>query len=239
MSVYREALAPERIRARYRYGKNLKKTDIYTHCNTTICRPNVDKLEELVDFIANELELSYFSMNMVIYTGTAAKLRDQLQVKYKDIGEIVKRVKRRANKKGVQFVWYAPTPVCMFNPISLGLGAKSCAACDGLLSIDAEGGLLPCSSFSEPVGNMLEEGFEKVWNNRASRFWRSKEYAPEGCKVCEHFAYCFGACPLYWDVHGFDEVKEFWPKKGRVASKVDEARLILKRRIRGDQHGIT
>jgi radical SAM protein with 4Fe4S-binding SPASM domain len=219
--------------------KNLKETDIYTHCNTTICRPNVDKLEALVDFIADELELSYFSMNMVIYTGTAAKLRNELQVKYEDIGEIVKRVKRRANKKGVQFVWYAPTPVCMFNPIALGLGAKSCAACDGLLSVDAEGGLLPCSSFSEPVGNLLQESFEKVWNNRASKFWRSKDYAPVGCKECDHFDYCFGACPLYWDVHGFDEIKEFWPKKSRVASKVDDARLSLRRRIRGDQRGIT
>jgi radical SAM protein with 4Fe4S-binding SPASM domain len=219
--------------------KNLKKTDIYTHCNTTICLPNVDKLEALVDFIADELELSYFSMNMVIYTGTAAKLRNELQVKYEDIGEIVKGVKKRANKKGVQFVWYAPTPVCMFNPIAHGLGAKSCAACDGLLSVDAEGGLLPCSSFSEPVGNLLEEGFERVWNNRASKFWRSKDYAAEGCKPCTHFDYCYGACPLYWDVHGFDEIKEYWPKKGRVASKVDEARLSLRRRIRGDQRGIT
>ncbi|MHA2140530.1 MAG: PqqD family peptide modification chaperone [Candidatus Thorarchaeota archaeon] len=219
--------------------KNLKKTDIYTHCNTTICRPNVDKIEALVDFIADELELSYFSMNMVIYTGTAAKLRNELQVKYEDIGDIVKGVKRRANKKGIQFVWYAPTPVCMFNPIALGLGAKSCAACDGLLSVDAEGGLLPCSSFSEPVGNLLEEGFVKVWNNRASKFWRNKDYAAEGCKLCAHFDYCFGACPLYWDVQGFEEIKEYWPKKGRVASMVDEARLNLRRRIRGDQHGIT
>ncbi|MFX1260597.1 MAG: PqqD family peptide modification chaperone [Promethearchaeota archaeon] len=219
--------------------RNLKETEIYTHCNTTICRPNVDKLEELVDFIADELELSYFSMNMVIYTGTAAKLRDRLQVKYEDIGEIVKRVKKRANKKGVQFVWYAPTPVCVFNPISLGLGAKSCAACDGLLSVDSEGGLLPCSSFSDPVGNLLEESFDKVWNNRASRFWRSKDFAAEGCKVCTHFDYCFGACPLYWDVQGYEEIKEYWPRKSRVASKVDEARLSLRRRIRGDQHGIT
>ncbi|MFW9845813.1 MAG: PqqD family peptide modification chaperone [Candidatus Thorarchaeota archaeon] len=219
--------------------KNLKETSIYTHCNTTICRPNIDRLEDLVDFIANELKLSYFSMNMVIYTGTAAKLRDDLQVKYEDIGAIVKRVKRRANKKGVQFVWYAPTPVCLFNPIADGLGAKSCACCDGLLSVDAEGGLLPCSSFSEPVGSLLSEGFEKVWNNRASRFWRSKDFAPEGCRVCNHFDYCFGACPLYWDVHGFDEIKKYWLKKGRVAAKVDEARLNLRRRIRGDQHGIT
>ena len=219
--------------------KNLRETDIYTHCNTTICRPNLDKLESLVDFHADELKLTYFSMNMVIYTGTAAKLQEELQVKYSEIKDIVKRVKKRANKKGIQFVWYAPTPVCLFNPIAHGLGAKSCACCDGLLSVDAEGGLLPCSSFSEPVGNLLTEGFEQVWYNRASKFWRGKDFAPEGCKVCEHFDYCYGACPLYWDVHGFDEIKEFWPKKSRLGERIDEARLNLRRRIRGDQHGIT
>jgi radical SAM protein with 4Fe4S-binding SPASM domain len=219
--------------------KNLRATDIYTHCNTTICLPNVDRLEDLVDFHADELELSYFSMNMVIYTGTAAKLRDELQIKYSEIEEIVKRVKRRASKKGIQFVWYAPTPVCLFNPIAHGLGAKSCACCDGLLSVDAEGGLLPCSSFSEPVGNLLHEGFEKVWYNRASKFWRAKEFAPEGCKKCDKFDYCYGACPLYWDVHGFDEIKEFWPKASKVKEKIDEVRLNLRRRIRGSQHGIT
>jgi radical SAM protein with 4Fe4S-binding SPASM domain len=219
--------------------KNLRETDIYTHCNSTICRPNLDHLEEMVDFFADELNLSYFSMNMVIYTGTAAKLREELQVTYSEIAETVKRVKRRANKRGIQFVWYAPTPVCLFNPIASGLGAKSCACCDGLISVDPEGGLLPCSSFSEPVGNLLHEGFEKVWYNRASRFWRSKDFAPQGCKECEHFEYCYGACPLYWDVHGFDEIKEFWPKKSRTIEKIDEVRLNLRRRIRGDQHGIT
>lgn len=219
--------------------KNLRETDIYTHCNTTICRPNVDRLEDLVDFLADKLELSYFSMNMVIYTGTAAKLRDELQVKYSEIEEIVKRVKRRASKKDIQFVWYAPTPVCLFNPIAHGLGAKSCACCDGLLSVDAEGGLLPCSSFSEPVGNLLHEGFEKVWYNRASKFWRAKHFASEGCKKCDKFDYCYGACPLYWDVHGFDEIKEFWPKGSKVKEKIDEVRLNLRRRIRGSQYGIT
>ncbi len=219
--------------------KNLRETDIYTHCNTTICRPNVDRLEELVDFHADELGLSYFSMNMVIYTGTAAKLRDEMEIKFSEIGDIVRRVKRRATRMGVQFVWYAPTPICLFNPIAHGLGAKQCAACDGLLSVDAEGGLLPCSSFSEPVGNLLDDGFEKVWNNRASKFWRSKSYAPEGCRQCNEFDYCYGACPLYWDVHGFDEIKDYWPEKSRVASKVDEIRLNLRRRIKGDQHGIT
>jgi radical SAM protein with 4Fe4S-binding SPASM domain len=219
--------------------KNLRETEIYTHCNSTICRPNLDHLEDMVDFFADELKLSYFSMNMVIYTGTAAKLREELEVTYSEIAEIVKRVKRRANKRGIQFVWYAPTPVCLFNPIASGLGAKSCACCDGLISVDPEGGLLPCSSFSEPVGNLLHDGFEKVWYNRASQFWRLKDFAPQGCKECEHFEYCYGACPLYWDVHGYDEIKEYWPKKSRAIEKIDEVRLNLRRRIRGDQHGIT
>lgn len=218
---------------------NLRDTDIYTHCNTTICQPNREHMEELVDFLADQLQLSYFSMNMVIYTGTAAKLRDELQITYSEIGDVVKRVKKRANRKGIQFVWYAPTPVCLFNPIAHGLGAKSCACCDGLLSVDAEGGVLPCSSFSVPVGNLLEDGFEKVWYSRAARFWRAKDFAPEGCRPCKYFEYCTGACPLYWDVHGFEEIKNFWPKRSRARSKLDEVRLTLRRRIRGDQRGIT
>ncbi|NHJ13172.1 MAG: radical SAM protein [Candidatus Thorarchaeota archaeon] len=219
--------------------RNLRETDIYTHCNTTICKPNVDKLEGLVDFHADELKLTYFSMNQVIYTGTAAKLREELQIKYSEIGDIVRRVKKRATRKGIQFVWYAPTPVCLFNPIAHGLGAKNCACCDGLLSVDAEGGLLPCSSFNQPVGNLLKEGFEAVWYNRASKFWRAKDFAPDGCRACTHFDYCFGACPLYWDVLGFDEIKEFWPEKSRLGTKLDELKLNLRRRIRGDQYGIT
>ncbi len=219
--------------------KNLRETDIYTHCNTTICRLNVDRLEDLVDFHVDELGLSYFSMNMVIYTGTAAKLRDMLQVTYSEIGDIVRQVKRHANRRGIQFVWYAPTPLCLFNPIAHGLGAKQCAACDGLLSVDAEGGLLPCSSFAEPVGNLLNDGFEKVWYSRAARFWRAKEYAPDGCRRCDLFKYCYAACPLYWDVHGFDEIAGHWTGQGRLRRRVEGVRLALRRRTKGSQHGIT
>ncbi|MGV9169118.1 MAG: PqqD family peptide modification chaperone [Promethearchaeia archaeon] len=219
--------------------RNLRATDIYTHCNTTICRLNVDDLENLVAFHAEELELTYFSMNMVIYTGSAAKLRDELQISFSEIGCIVERVQKRAKRERVEFVWYAPTPVCLFNPIAHGLGAKRCACCDGLLSVDAEGNLLPCSSFSEPVGDLLHDGFEKVWYSRAAKFWREKEFAPEGCKACEYFEYCYGGCPLYFDVMGFEEIKPFWPEKNRVSEKIDEMRLRLRRRVKGDQHGIT
>jgi len=88
-------------------------------------------------------------------------------------------------------------------------------------------------------GNLLHEGFEQDWYYRASKFWRVKDFAPESCKKCDKFDYCYGACPLYWDGHGFEEIKEFWSKGSKVKERIDEVHLNLRRRIRGDQHGIT
>ena len=51
--------------------RNLRAAGVHTHTNTTICGGNRAHLLELVDFIADELHSEYFSMNMVIRTGTA------------------------------------------------------------------------------------------------------------------------------------------------------------------------
>ena len=34
---------------------------------------------------------------------------------------------------------------------------RGCSACEGLLSVDPKGNLLPCSSWPEPIGNLLED----------------------------------------------------------------------------------
>jgi len=104
----------------------LREAGIYTHTNTTICGGNRDHLLDLVDYIADELGSEYFSMNMVIRTGTALR-HDEDDVTYSEIGEIIRNVQRRAEEKGTRLVWYSPVPYCLFNPIEAGLGSKSCA----------------------------------------------------------------------------------------------------------------
>jgi radical SAM protein with 4Fe4S-binding SPASM domain len=181
----------------------IREAGVHVHTNTTINAANVEHLDRLVQLVA-EMGLRRMSMNMVVPTGAAANLR--LQVCYEDIGAVVQRVRQAAIRCGVEFMWYSPTPLCLFNPLANGLGNKSCAACDGLLSISPNGDVLPCSSYAEPVGNLLRQPFDEVWQSARATFFRRKEFAPEECDGCESFRPCTGACPLYWSAMGTKEL---------------------------------
>ena len=105
-------------------------------------------------------------------------------------------------------MWYSPTPMCMFNPVVHGLGNKGCSACDGLISVAANGDVLPCASYDRSVGNLLEQGVDDVWAGGLAASFRDKELAHPQCRACDSFAVCNGACPLYWRHMGFDELVE-------------------------------
>jgi len=179
----------------------LREAGIHTHTNTTICGSNRDHLLELVDYIADELHSEYFSMNVIISTGTALH-HDEEDVTYTEVGPVIEQVQQRAKEKGVKLVWYSPIPYCLFNPITHGLGSKSCACVDGLLSVAPDGELLPCSSFERGIGNLLQRPFADLWCSAQARYWRGKHFLPPVCRHCEIRQICCGACPLYWDAHG-------------------------------------
>lgn len=211
--------------------RHLKARGIHVHTNTTICPQNVHHVERLPD-LAAELGNQYFSMNMVIRTGGAAG--DGNEVGYSQIGDIVARVYERAQALSLKMVWYSPLPYCLFNPISLGLGSNSCAAASGLLSVAPDGQVLPCSSFAQGLGNLVHEPFDTIWNRRAAKYWRDKEYLPPVCEGCDLSRLCCGACPLYWDEqHGFAELP-----CGAKKRPLAELKWKLKRRLIGRLKGV-
>ncbi len=212
----------------------LRKAGIHTHTNTTICRSNRDHLLELVDYIADELHSEYFSMNVIISTGTALQ-HDEEDVTYTEVGPLIEQVQQRAKEKGTKLVWYSPVPYCFFNPVAHGLGSKSCACVDGLLSVAPDGELLPCSSYELGVGNLLHHPFADLWYSRQARYWRNKEFVPPVCNGCEMKRICCGACPLYWDAHGgFDELSGTAPG----ARFLDTLMWKVKHRLWGQAHGV-
>jgi radical SAM protein with 4Fe4S-binding SPASM domain len=182
----------------------LRDAGVHVHTNTTINALNAPHLPALVRLAAG-LGMKRISMNLIIPAGTAADRA--LQVSYRDAGRLILAARQAAREAGVEFLWYSPTPLCLFNPIAEGLGNKSCAACDGLLSVSPAGDVLPCSSYPEPVGNLLRQPFREVWNSARAAFFRRKEYAPEECAGCEDFGPCAGACPLYWAAMGTAELQ--------------------------------
>lgn len=193
---------------------HLREAGISVHTNTTLNRLNLEEAVRIPRLITGELGLERFSMNLVIPSGSAGARHDIL-LRYAEVGEIVERVLTASQDCHAEFMWYSPTPACMFNPIPRGLGNKGCAACDGLLSVDCDGGVLPCSSWPEPVGNLLKESFDDVWSSRRAAALRGKSEAHSRCHRCESFAACQGACPLYWRHFGFGEL-EARPKERRV-----------------------
>jgi radical SAM protein with 4Fe4S-binding SPASM domain len=183
----------------------LKNAGILVHPHATLCRLNMQSLEEMAQF-AKSLGIDRFSLNMIIPAGRGAA--QDLTLKYGDIKNILLKIKTASEAEGVRFMWYSPTPMCLFNPVSHQMGNKGCSACEGLLSVDPFGRLLPCSSWKEPVGNLLQEGFQALWFGNRARFLREKRTAHPGCRDCENFAVCHGACPLYFKVHGYGELEE-------------------------------
>jgi len=157
-----------------------------------------------------------------------------MDVRYRDIGALIAQVQAWAAREGLRLVWYSPLPYCMFNPVQAGLGSKSCAAADGLLSVNPAGDVLPCSSFEQGLGNLLTHTFHDVWRGPAARYWRSKAFLPPVCRECDIKHICCGACPLYWDERG-----GFAELEGLAAPASAAARLRWRLgRLRGRSWGV-
>jgi len=181
----------------------LRDAELHVHTNTTVNALNAPHVAEMVE-LTKTFGLSRFSMNMAIPCGSAPI--SGVTITYTQMADLVESVRKRARADGIKFMWYSPTPYCIYNPVAAGLGGKACAACDGLLSVTPTGDVIPCSSLAEPVGNLLRSSFEKVWNSRRSVYWRQKRYAHKLCKGCETFDICTGACPIYWRDKGYAEL---------------------------------
>jgi radical SAM protein with 4Fe4S-binding SPASM domain len=185
--------------------RNLQDAGITVHTNTTITSLNRDTLITMPSFVRS-LGLDRFSMNMVIPAGSSRCAHPDINVRYREMPDLLEGIQREARDRRVEFMWYSPTPVCIFNPVSHQLGNKGCAACDGLLSVSPAGEVLPCSSWPEPVGSLLDQPFGRVWHSVRASWVREKLFAPESCRSCEHFPLCQGGCPLYFQHFGFDEL---------------------------------
>lgn len=183
----------------------LKEAGIHVHTNTTLNKLNADECLLLTQFVRHTLHLERFSMNLVIPAGSSI-FNDGLVILYSEVGEIIREIQENSRKHNVEFMWYSPVPMCMFNTITHELGNKGCAACDGLVSVAPNGDILPCASYDQPVGNLKKASFASIWQGKEAVAFRNKEFAHDICQNCDHFAVCNGGCPLYWRNIGYNEL---------------------------------
>ena len=75
-----------------------------------------------------------------------------------------------------------------------------------MTGVDPYRGVCGRHSTRAAVGNLLRDDVATVWNSRPAQRHRNKSLAHPGCRSCEEFAACQGACPLYWRRIGFGEL---------------------------------
>ncbi len=175
--------------------RNVVKNEMYMNTNMTLLASNSDpeKIEAYLNFL-NDLGVRTFGMNALIRSGKGKKYENAIDPETLKV--ILETVRNTAERNGQRFIWYTPTQYCVFDPQSAGLGLKSCTAAKFSMCIEPDGNVLPCQSWYEPVGNILKDPWEFIWDNPLCRRLRYKDYMPSACKTCESLALCTCGCPL-------------------------------------------
>lgn len=172
---------------------------LYTITNTTLVRQNAAEATQLVDFLY-ELGLCTFAMNGMIHSGCGTRFPGTLTED--ELRPVLLRVRDRADMHGMRFLWYTPTQYCHLSPTELGLDPKSCNAGEYSICIEPNADVLPCQSYYQPVGNLLADPWESIWESELFRRLRDRRGKPaesglpERCWHCDQLTTCGGGCPL-------------------------------------------
>ncbi len=175
--------------------KNAENVDIYLSTNSTVIQQNKNEIVETIEFISG-LGVKNVALNGLIRSGSG---KEGDAVSMEEISTLLPQVKEIAEKKDLNFIWYTPTPYCELNPVNMELGIKQCTACIINMAIEPNGDVLPCQSYYKPMGNLLSDPWEEIWDSSEAKKFRSRDYAPEKCSSCTLLDLCGGACPLSWD----------------------------------------
>lgn len=178
--------------------RNALDTPLYVMTNTTMLRQNSPYLAETLDFFA-EVGLPTVGLNALIYSGHGLEVGTGLAER--ELPPLLDLAREKTDTYGQRLIWYTPTQYCHFDPMQLELGVKGCTAALYNMCIEPDGAVLPCQSYYQPLGNLLADSWESIWNHDLSLNLRERRYIPEKCNGCSLLRECGGGCPLALQAH--------------------------------------
>ncbi|MCX7681626.1 MAG: radical SAM protein [Anaerolineae bacterium] len=184
--------------------RNALAAGLYTTTNTTLTRINVDTIAGTVAFVAS-LGVPTFACNSLIYAGRGAAVGTGFQEG--ELVPILEQVREACDRYSLRLIWYTPTQYCALSPLQLELGVKACTAALYNMCIEPDGAVIPCQSYYEPLGHILHDPWEKIWNHELARALRERRYVPDKCRTCAELPLCGGGCPLYLTHLAIAEIK--------------------------------
>ncbi len=176
--------------------ENVLATRLYVMTNTTMLRTNVHTIPDTLDFLAS-LGVPTVGLNALIYSGNGLTVGAGLPES--DLFPLLETARAKTEAHGQKLIWYTPTQYCHFDPMQLELGIKGCTAALYNMCVEPNGGVLPCPSYYQPLGNLLADSWDSIWNHELAVRLRERQGLPEKCHGCDLLAECGGGCPLKFD----------------------------------------
>jgi radical SAM protein with 4Fe4S-binding SPASM domain len=173
--------------------RNALATRLYVMTNTTLLRSNSPRLEDTLNFLA-AAGVPTVGLNALIYSGRGATVGSGLREE--ELAPLLSLARERTAANRQRLIWYTPTEYCRLDPVQAELGVKGCTAALYNMCVEPDGGVLPCQSYYQPLGNLLRDDWNAIWNHDLARSLRERRSVPAKCRECNLLAECGGGCPL-------------------------------------------
>ncbi len=177
--------------------RNALGSPLYVMTNTTLLQSNSPHLAETLDFLAAE-GVPTVGLNALIYAGHGLTVGTGLRER--ELPPLLDLARQKTDRHGQKLIWYTPTQYCHFDPQQLELGVKGCTAALYNMCVESDGSVLPCQSYYQPVGNILHDPWDAIWNHELCIRLRERQYVPAVCHDCAILQECGGGCPLELEI---------------------------------------
>ncbi len=189
--------APGAFRQTIQGLRNALASPLYVMTNTTMLRTNVHKIPDTLDFLG-DLGVPTIGLNALIYSGHGLTVGTGLSEA--ELQPLLDVAVQKTNARGQRLIWYTPTQYCQFDPTQQNLGVKGCTAALYSMCVESNGDVLPCQSYYRPLGNLLNDPWNSIWNHELSVRLRDRRGLPEKCTACSLLPECGGGCPLQFEI---------------------------------------
>ncbi len=176
--------------------KNALASPLFVMTNTTMLKTNVKTIPDTLDFLAG-LGVPTIGLNALIYSGKGATVGTGLIDR--ELQPLLEIARTKTEMRGQRLIWYTPTEYCGFDPMSLDLGVKGCTAALYNMCVEPDGSVLPCQSYYQRLGNILNDPWDSIWNHKLSVRLRERQELPQKCSNCALVSECGGGCPLQFE----------------------------------------
>ena len=165
--------------------KNAVAAGLSVSVNTPLCSLNED-YAATVRFV-HELGVRYVTCSGLIPSGSAEGAESRAtRLTEEQLTDVLRRAVTVAEELGMEMDFTSPGWLKEETLRSLGLTlVPSCGACLSNMAIAPDGGVIPCQSWlsSQPLGNMLTDDWDKIWQSQRCAAIRAKSAKME--QLCQ------------------------------------------------------